>query len=370
MERMSISQSETLRLLYRNQFASFLRFAFRQVHPVKRFLQNWHIDHLTGLITEIIEKRTTRAIINAPPRTLKSFITSIAYPVFALGQNPSLKIMVVAGNRKLAKELEHTARMLLSAPAMAAVFPGLKGLENRRPMQLGSGGQLTFGVYGKSVVGRGADIIIVDDPLSPSEANDDMLRAEANEWFKSDLLPRLTERSTGAILVVMQRLHPDDLTGMLLHGGDSWRHAAYPSVAAADEHWTLPNGEVSVRRKGEALHPAVLNREQLLGILHQIGAVQFSAQYQQNTSVRQEDRWGHWLGGHYDQAWYDNWTPEDGLERWFMGYVPEVWFLQYQLFGEGSPPPERYVAKLGEAKWQQVAILQQRRLLESMVEPE
>jgi hypothetical protein len=237
-------------------------------------------------------------------------------------------------------------------------------------MQLGSGGQLTFGVYGKSVVGRGADIIIVDDPLSPSEANDDRPRAEANEWFKSDLLPRLTERSRGAILVVMQRLHPDDLTGMLLHGDDSWKHVAYQSVAAADEHWTLPNGEMFVRRKGEALHPAVLNREQLLDILHQIGAVQFSAQYQQDPSIRQEQRRGQWLVKHYDQDWYDNWTPEDGLERWFLGYVPEVWFLRYQLFGEGPPPPERYVAKLGVEKWEQALRLQQRRLLESTLGPD
>ena len=363
-----MSNARTLQLLYRNNFKSFYRLAFRHAFEGKRLLDNWHIDHLLGVLNDCLEGKTTRAIINAPPRHSKSFLASVAYPLFALGQNPSLKIMVLTANKELALELESLARRIMGSNQMPAVFAHLAAIARQPKLRLSTGGELSYGVFGKPIVGRGIDIVIIDDPISPDDALNDRFRTDVNEWFKSDLLPRISDRSSNVIVVAMQRLHPDDLTGMLLRSKGEYRHCEFAAIARKDEQWPMPDGSTYTRRKGEVLHPDKMSREQLLTTLDQMGAVQFSAQYQQDPSIRKETRTGHYFLREYDQSYYDTWTPESGIEQWAICLVPEVDILRFELFGEGPPPPEPYVPRLTEAQWEQAAILQQRRLVESMKE--
>lgn len=124
-------------------------------------------------------------------------------------------------------------------------------------------------------------MIVIDDPLKPDDAFSETKRSAANQWFTNTLLSRLDDKRTGAIVVVMQRVHIDDLTGFLLGQSDEWDLLSLPAIADGDE--VIPiSAERSYRRKpGEALSPereplAVLNALKL-----QIGSDAFSAQYQQ-----------------------------------------------------------------------------------------
>ena len=88
---------------------------------------------------------------------------------------------------------------------------------------------------GGTLTGRGGDIIVIDDPLKPDDAWSEPKRSAANQWFTNTLLSRLDDKRTGAIVVVMQRVHIDDLTGFLLGQSDEWDVLSLPAVADSDE---------------------------------------------------------------------------------------------------------------------------------------
>jgi hypothetical protein len=106
------------------------------------------------------------------------------------------------------------------------------------------------------LTGRGADIIIIDDPLKPEEALSGAQRKAANEWYDHTLYSRLNDKRRGAIVIVMQRLHEDDLVGHVL-AQEPWEVVRFPAIAEADEVHeieTILETRSFTRRCGEALH--------------------------------------------------------------------------------------------------------------------
>jgi len=138
----------------------------------------------------------------------------------------------------------------------------------------------------RSLTGRGADLIIIDDPLKPDEALSDSRRKAVNEWYDHTLLSRLNNKAKGCILIIMQRLHQDDLVGHVLEQ-EKWEVLAFPAIAEEDEAHIIesPLGRNVFRRKiGEALHP---EREPLTTLAHirqTVGEYVFASQYQQNPT--------------------------------------------------------------------------------------
>jgi hypothetical protein len=109
---------------------------------------------------------------------------------------------------------------------------------------------------GGTLTGRGGDIIIIiDDPLKPDDANSEAKRNQANEWFKNTLLSRLDDKRAGAIVIVMQRVHMDDLTGFVTGQSEEWKVLNLPAIAEADEDVPISATEVYHRRAKEPLLP-------------------------------------------------------------------------------------------------------------------
>jgi len=106
------------------------------------------------------------------------------------------------------------------------------------------------------LTGRGADIILIDDPLKPEEALSDAQRKAANEWYDHTLYSRQNDKRRGAIVIIMQRLHEDDLVGHVL-AQEEWEILRFPAIAETDEEHqieTIWGPERFTRRRGEALH--------------------------------------------------------------------------------------------------------------------
>ena len=101
-----------------------------------------------------------------------------------------------------------------------------------------------------------------------------------------------------------------------------------------------------------------------------MGAVQFSAQYQQNPHIEKEWRIGTHFAKEYDDAWYENWKPEDGIESADWTPLPESWFLAHELLLEEIPPPKSLVPRLTEEQWEAALMLHQRKLVESVFRPD
>jgi hypothetical protein len=110
---------------------------------------------------------------------------------------------------------------------------------------------------GGVLTGRGADFIISDDPLKPDEALSETQRKAVNEWYDHTLYSRLNDKQTGCILIIMQRLHEDDLVGHVLEQ-EGWDLVRLPAIAEEDEAHIIRSPYrtwVARREAGEALHP-------------------------------------------------------------------------------------------------------------------
>jgi predicted phage terminase large subunit-like protein len=115
----------------------------------------------------------------------------------------------------------------------------------------------------------------------PDDALSENRRTAANQWFTNTLLSRLDDKRTGAIVIVMQRVHVDDLTGFVLSTSDEWEVLSLPAIAEADEDIPISATKVHRRKAGEALSPAREPIAVLENLKRQLGADAFSAQYQQ-----------------------------------------------------------------------------------------
>jgi predicted phage terminase large subunit-like protein len=158
---------------------------------------------------------------------------------------------------------------------------------------------------GGVLTGRGADIIIIDDPLKPEDALSQAQRRAANEWFDHTLYSRLNDRQKGAIVLIMHRLHEDDLVGHVLAQED-WEVVRFPAIAEEDERHvidTLAGPREFVRRQGEALHPAREPLPMLEQIRRTIGEYNFAGQYQQAPAPLG--------GGLVKAAWFRHYTQDE-----------------------------------------------------------
>jgi predicted phage terminase large subunit-like protein len=158
---------------------------------------------------------------------------------------------------------------------------------------------------GGVLTGRGADFIIIDDPLKPDEALSDVQRQTVNDWYDHSLCTRLNNKSTGCIIVVMQRLHEDDLVGHVLQLG-GWTVLRFPAIAEEDESYQFdtPFGRRCHRRlAGEALHPERESLEVLATLRRSLGEYNFAGQYQQSPAPAG--------GGIVKKEWFKTYTNQD-----------------------------------------------------------
>ena len=275
-------KSKLITYLCQTQLDCFARMAFGWLHPEQVYRDHWPMEVLGDTLTRCLTGECKRLIVNMPPRSLKSFYASVALPAWALARMPELKIMCVAGDPGLAEDHHRLSLKLMTHPSYRALFPHVRVSESNRTIRLGHGGSRSAHIASREggLTGRGADIIIVDDPLGASYADDDIRRKETNLWYDRNVYQRLNNKKKGVIIVVMQRLHVDDLTGHLLKQ-DGWTHLRFPAIATEDESYVLSDGRKVGRSKRDALHPALENWDQLLEAMHGIGAKPFMAQYQQ-----------------------------------------------------------------------------------------
>ncbi len=263
-------------------FLLFLRRSLLTVNPGGRYSHNWHIAAIAEYLHAAARGEITRLIINLPPRMLKSTMVSVAWPAWLLAQNPRQRIMVASYAQQLATKHSVDCRLVMQSNWYQRIFPETKlsadQNEKDRFATTQRGQRLAVSVGG-AAVGEGGNVLIVDDPLNPLQATSPTQRDAANAWFDHTFASRLDDKKKGAIVLVMQRLHPEDLSGYLLAKG-TWEHLCLPAIAP--EAHTIRMGSFRYTRSaGEALHEgredvALLKRTQ-----QEMGSINFQAQYQQ-----------------------------------------------------------------------------------------
>jgi hypothetical protein len=355
-----MTNPEIIKLLYRTDFKAFMRFAGRELDPTKPLHENWHIDVISDAVERCLRGEFPRLIVNAPLDILSSIDASVALAVWALGRNPSSRILSIFGTREAAAGHQRRARALMQTPRCRGLFPHLRFDNTVRDVRLAQGGELVSRVAGQTVIGPAPDVIIIENPLSPTDARDDQSRKALGAWYQSEVAPRMQANGSGVLIVLTPRLHPDDFVGLVLRGNETWRRVSIPAIATSDETWRLANGIVHKRPKYAAIQAGADARDAFRSKMYEVGAFNFLAQYQQEPRHINEHR-----SGHFSDVAPPDWTPEMGLPQSFFGWIPETAYLLPEIFGEGTPPPKPGAGDgLTDEQWAQATQLQQRRLRE------
>ena len=264
-------------------FAAFVRKVFETISPGDEFRPNWHIDGMTYAAELVIDGEIKRLITTVPPRHLKSIIFSVALPAFLLGQDPTKRIICVSYSNELAIKHAIDFRAVMSSDWYRRVFPKTKVSREKdtqyETMTTARGYRYATSLGG-TLTGRGADLIVLDDPQKPEEALSEAHRNSAGQWFDTTLLSRLDSKSEGAVVMVMQRLHEDDLAGRLLEKG-GWEHLKIAAIAEQEERITVGRRRIHKRTAGTVIDSRRESPEDLEHLRQSMGELFFSAQYQQ-----------------------------------------------------------------------------------------
>jgi predicted phage terminase large subunit-like protein len=267
----------------REDLSAFTYRAFEIVAPGEEMLPNWHIDAITYRLDQVRRKKVKRLMITMPPRYFKSTSTSIAFPAFLLGHDPTVKIITVSYSEILAKKHHNDCRTIMRSDFYRRIFPGTRISDEKDTetefMTTQRGGRFTTSVGG-TLTGRGANLIIIDDPMQPEDACSASGRRRVLQWFETTLLSRLNNKMEDAIIIVTQRLHEDDLAGALLKKG-GWDSLDLQAIAESEQDIPIGPNKVVHRSQGEVLHPAREPRDVLDAMKADMGTFDFSAQYQQ-----------------------------------------------------------------------------------------
>jgi predicted phage terminase large subunit-like protein len=267
--------------ILRRDFESFLRRCLMTLNPGWPYLPNWHIAAIFYQLEKVRRGEIKRLIINMPPRHLKSLTISVAFPAFLLGQEPWHRIFAISYGAELSSKHASDFRSIVESPWYRRAFSAMRisrSLEEE-VSTTARGFRKATSVYG-TLTGLGGDIFIIDDPQKPVDAQSDTQRDRLNQWVSNALMSRLDSKETGIIIVVMQRVHLNDLSGYLMDAG-GWTVLSLPAIAEQDETIAIGANEFHVHRAGEALHPEIESLESLKTLREKMGS-DFSAQYQQS----------------------------------------------------------------------------------------
>ena len=269
--------------ILRRDFGKFLHRCFLWLNPGATFLPNWHIRAIAYQLERIRRGEITRLIINLPPRYLKSITVSVAFPAYLLGLDPQRKIIAISYGDDLSAKHASDFRSVVNSAWFQRAFRKMHIARNTEleVMTTRRGFRKATSVMGP-LTGLGGDLVIIDDPQKPIDAQSEPRRNSVNQWLSNTLLSRLDNKQTSAIIVVMQRVHMDDLSGYLANSPEKWEVLNLPAIAEEDVSIPIGPNECHHRKAGEALHPAHESIETLRKLQQTLGPDTFDAQYQQS----------------------------------------------------------------------------------------
>lgn len=276
------NEPRLLEAILRGNFEMFGRKVFNHLNPGTEFQPNWHIKSIYWHLDQIRIATFNRLIITMPPRSGKSIAASVALPAFIHGHDPSRHIICVSYAQELATKLHNDYRSAIRSEWYRRLFPKVSPRkENESRIELTGGGTRIATSVGGVLTGLGADVIIIDDPLKASDAYSEPSRTALNDWYGGSLVSRLNQKTKGAIVIVSQRLHMDDLIGHVRSRDRSWEFLQLPAIASEDRRISIGDDLYHLYQKGEVLHPEREPLKELERLRRDIGSDAFAAQYLQ-----------------------------------------------------------------------------------------
>ena len=271
----------------RDDFLAFVK------HMWPEFIEGEHHKIMAEKFNRVANGDLKRVIINMAPRHTKSEFASNYLPAWMIGNNPKLKIIQATNNAELAVRFGRKAKTLMEQQEYRDIFNTRLREDSQAAgkWETAQGGEYYAAGVGGSITGRGADLLIIDDPHSEQDALNAASYDRVYEWYTSG--PRQRLQPGGRIIVVMTRWSVADLTGKLIKGqkepkADQWEVIEFPAI--------LPSGN--------PVWPGYWKLEELEAVKASVSVQKWNAQYQQNPTSEE--------GAIIKKDWWKKW-PKDKL---------------------------------------------------------
>ncbi len=278
----------------------FVQGAWDVLEPQTELFWNWHHDLICEYLTAAERGEIKRLIINIAPRSTKSLLATVSFPDWIWTRTPSARFLFGSYAETLSTKHSLLRRNLIESDwyqgGWGQKFHLAGDLNKKTEFANNKTGQMkATGIKG-SITGEGGDYIIIDDPHNPKGAESDADREATLQNFDLAWSNRLNNKKTGRIIVIMQRLHHQDLTGHLIAKDLGYEVVKIPSVAEKKTIITFPLSDRElVREAGSFMHPDRDGFEEIEQAKKDLGSYGFAGQHQQDPSPRS--------GGIIKRAW-------------------------------------------------------------------
>lgn len=219
-------------------YAAFLKCAWREIEGDTDLVWNWHLDYLCDEYQAAIERVGAREpklldiVTNIPPRSLKSSVATIFLNAWAWTRWPWMKFITASYSAELANQHALKTRAVIQSDWYRSNWPSVimrKDQDRVSEFTNTRGGFRKAVGVGGSVTGLGGDVLLVDDPINPLQAFSEAHIQRAKDWFSLSFQNRLNDHHIGIRMIIMQRLHEDDLSGFVIERDpDRWKHIQIP----------------------------------------------------------------------------------------------------------------------------------------------
>ena len=333
MELVADLEGVKRREVARETFLGFVKY----VWPA--FIEGRHHRVVAKAFERVVNGDLKRLIINMPPRHTKSEFASYLLPAWFLGQYPDKKIIQTSHTAELSVGFGRKVRNLVDSEDFKEVFPALALRSDSKAAgrwSTNQGGEYFAIGVGGAVTGKGADLLIIDDPHSEQDGQsiDPAVFDKTYEWYTSG--PRQRLQPGGAIIIVMTRWHLRDLTGKIIksstqrEGVDEWELIEFPAL--------MPSGN--------ALWPEFWNEKELLALRNELPSSKWEAQYQQQPTSEG--------GALVKREWWKRWEADNPpqcefiIQSWDTAFLKTrradysactTWGVFYQPDDEGATRP-------------------------------
>jgi len=274
----------------------FVEKAWGILEPVSTIVWSWHLDLICEYLTLIRDEEFKTIcgdlegiIFNVPPRTMKSLLITVFFPIWVWTTRPSCRFMFVSYSEKLSTQHSVFRRSIIESEwyqkEWGSIFTLSRDQNVKSHYENSSRGAMFSTGMQATATGMGGDVLIFDDPLNPEQAIS-LEREAVNLRFDTTFRSRINNPAKGVKIIIMQRLHELDLTGHVLARESSrWKHVSLPAVAEKDQSWNFPKSKkIEIQKAGQLLWPARLPQSFLDSQRVGMGSWAFNGQYQQTPA--------------------------------------------------------------------------------------
>jgi predicted phage terminase large subunit-like protein len=297
------------RLEYEDNMVDFVEGAWKYIDP-NPYQYGWHLEAIAEHLQAVARGEIRRLVINVPPRTSKSSMVSVCFPAWVWSQSdigplsgPHVQFLFASYAQTLSIRDSVKTRRLIESPWYQKYWGSKYKITSDQNTKVrfdnNKGGyRLATSVDG-ALTGEGGSIIVIDDPHNANEVESDLVRQGTLEWWDQSMSTRLNDPKTGAYIVIMQRLHEEDLTGHVLAKDiGNWTHLCLPMRMETDRRCITP-WFVDEREEGELLVPERFGEEQVSELEASLGPFAAAGQLQQRPrpkggGIIKRDWWVLW----------------------------------------------------------------------------